>query len=218
MKHPQSEEWLLYFEREASPEATSRLSKHLANCPACAAEVQAHRRTIQRLRRLEWPKPYYSAPRSVQPALRWAIAAAVVLGVGFGLGQLSSRPAAGALRVQVEKSVRASLASEWQSALSRSQRESSNALAAAEARLNQGSETETRQLWRDFVEALSAAREEDRRATVALLERLQQQHDARYVALRKELETLASLTDEEIRQARQKLIQLAGASQFNEEK
>jgi hypothetical protein len=39
---------------------------------------------------------------------------------------------------------------------------------------------------------------------------LEERHTAAYVALRKDLETLASLTDDEIRRARLQLIQLAG--------
>jgi hypothetical protein len=56
----------------------------------------------------------------------------------------------------------------------------------------------------------NAARQEDRRETLSLLERIQREHAAAYVALRRDLETVASLTDEEIRQAHMKLMQFSG--------
>ena len=72
------------------------------------------------------------------------------------------------------------------------------------------SEAETRRLLREFIEVFNAARQEDRRETLSLLERIQREHAAAYVALRRDLETVASLTDEEIRQAHMKLMQFSG--------
>jgi len=71
------------------------------------------------------------------------------------------------------------------------------------------SATETRRQLNEFVQAVHAAREEDRRTTLLLFEKMQKQHSADYLSLRSDLETVASLTDEEIRRARQSLIQFA---------
>ena len=59
-----------------------------------------------------------------------------------------------------------------------------------------------------------SAREEDRQITFAWLERLEKQQTADYLSVRNDLETVASLTDEGIRRARQSLNQLA-ANQSN---
>jgi hypothetical protein len=45
--------------------------------------------------------------------------------------------------------------------------------------------------------------------TLATLERLRRDNDARYLALRRDLETLATSTDNALRQARRGLYQLA---------
>jgi hypothetical protein len=79
-----------------------------------------------------------------------------------------------------------------------------------ETRLAKASEAETRRMLRDFIEVFNTARQEDRRETLSLLERIQREHAAAYVALRRDLETVASLTDEEIRLAHLKLMQFSG--------
>jgi hypothetical protein len=59
---------------------------------------------------------------------------------------------------------------------------------------------------------LANARTEDARAVQAVLRDYQNRHNAEFVSLRKDLETLASMTDEELRLARLKLVQLAAVS------
>src|SRR5580693_5701584 len=90
MNHPKHEEWLPYLDGEATPEAAKQLSEHLKACPQCAADLEARGRTIQKLRRLDGPRHRHPAPSRFAPALKWGLAAAVVLGLGFGLGRLSS--------------------------------------------------------------------------------------------------------------------------------
>jgi hypothetical protein len=147
------------------------------------------------------------------PALRWAAAAAVVLACGLALGRWSvpARPAdLRPLRAEMESSLRASLASEFQTALGRLETNSWQALAATEARLAEVSQAEIHQLRQDVAVVLESARQEDRQAVRTLLQELEQRHDAALVALRKDLETVATLTEQEIRQARQRFFQLAG--------
>lgn len=65
----------------------------------------------------------------------------------------------------------------------------------------------------EFMQAVQRARELDQQATLALCKSLQEQHAADHFLLRQDLETVASLTDDEMRQARQRLMQLAALTQ-----
>jgi hypothetical protein len=67
------------------------------------------------------------------------------------------------------------------------------------------SSVETRRLFGEVVKVLNEARAEDHQTLLAQLDRLQQRHAADYLALRKDLETVAALTDDELRRTRQGL-------------
>jgi len=217
MKHPQREEWGPYLFGEASPDVRTRLATHLDQCPECATEIAAWQRSLGRLD--EWRLPALEKePRPLAPAVRWAMAASVVLGVGFGLGWLAKPPAldAAVLQAQVESSVQAALASSGRPLVGAGAEASAatpdptaEALAALEARLNRSSEIGLRQVLQGLTTVLQEAREEDRQGFVTLLDQLQEQRTTDYVSLRKDLETLATLTDDEMRQARSRLNQLA---------
>ncbi|MEW6307312.1 MAG: zf-HC2 domain-containing protein [Verrucomicrobiota bacterium] len=68
-------------------------------------------------------------------------------------------------------------------------------------------------LGKQFATALTAARAEDRQAVITLLQEMQRQHAADYFALRKDLETVASMSEEEIRRAQQNIYRLTALSQ-----
>ena len=101
------------------------------------------------------------------------------------------------------------LSPEMQDALGQVQHQTSAALNATEVRLAQASALESERVWRSLVDVLNAARAEDGRSVQALFYQYQQQHEAEYVALRKDLETLAATADQELRQAWLRLVQLA---------
>ncbi len=77
------------------------------------------------------------------------------------------------------------------------------------AELDDASAADTQRQLGELIQAFNRAREEDRQITFAWIEKIQKQHAADYLSLRTDLETVASLTDEEIRRARQSLNQLA---------
>src|SRR5262249_30265831 len=151
---------------------------------------------------------------ALRPSLRWAMAAAFVLSAGFALGRFSQppapNPAPAEWRAQVAASVkatlvpelRAQLAADLERAAGRAQNQSGEALAALEARLGQSVEAGWRQAVQGLTGVLHDAREEDRHLLSAVLDQLQEQRTTDYIALHKDLETLATLTDDEIREAR----------------
>ncbi len=210
MNHPNREEWVPYLFGEAKANARRTLDEHLRECPACRTEIDAWQRSLGRLAAWKLPK-VHRQPEIWQPVLKWAVAASIVLGIGFGLGRLSSpTPALGDdWRSQVEASVKAALVTDLQNALERAQGQTEDALARLEDRLANTAQVEAEEMARILTDVLNRAHEEDRRAMLALYRDLEKQNAATYVALRKDLETVASLTDEELRQTRLRLIQFA---------
>ncbi len=222
MNHPKREEWAPYLYGEATSEARPRLAKHLQECPECASEIAGWRQSINKLDRWKLPRMRARSVQGPPPLLKWGVAAALVLGAGVGLGRWSA-PAVdlNALQARIEASVNSSLAVEVQRQLNSDLQsawgttgvqitnEFRTQLHNALGGVVDASAAETQRQLGDLAQAFNRAREEDRQVTFSWIEKIQKQHAADYLSLRTDLETVASLTDEEIRRARQSLNQLA---------
>jgi hypothetical protein len=199
MKHPNREEWVPYVFGEARGDDAKRLAAHLEGCPECSDEVAGWRRSLNRLD--AWALPKTQRERVIiAPIFRWAVAAAIVLAAGIGIGRLTA-PDAQTMRTEIEAAVKAAVAAQTQQAIN-----------DAEQRIVSVSQAEARDLWRAFSEALADARREERAATLSLFQQLQQEQQAEYVALRRDLETMATVADQEIRLTNLKMTQLAANS------
>jgi hypothetical protein len=195
MKHPNRDEWAPYVFGEATAAETRRLQAHLEGCGECAAEVAGWQRSLKMLD--SWSiAPAPRARNIVAPIFRWAVAAAIVLAAGVALGRMTG-PDAQTIRAEVQSSVKSALAADFEQALARS-----------EARLAALSQENSRELLQTFSETLEAARTEDRETLVALLQDQQRATEARFVNLRRDLETVALLADQELRQAKFTMRQL----------
>jgi len=223
MKHPHPDEWVPYLFRETDPETKKRLAAHLNSCPECAAELHSWRMSLQRLD--AWKVPVVPQRRvpAFSPALTLAAAAVLVLGLGFMGGRLFSssthsppvsRELESSLRAalipELRQQVRQELAGEIDRQIEKSNRDFSDALAKAKAESIESSTAETAHALEQLIAAIRSDRAEDRRAAAGWVDDLRKQHDTDFVSLRKDLETVASLTDEEIRQAHMKLMQFSG--------
>src|SRR5580658_9964688 len=164
MNHPNHEEWLPFLDGEASPEAAKNLSEHLKVCPQCAAEMAARRRSIQTLQRLAWPRQRRAARNWVAPAVKWGLAAAIVLGLGFGLGRFSA-PNAKALETEVAAQVRDELRQEVRSDL----------LASFASDTQTAKDSFQRQLAQKIGQASAKGRNEERQALSEFLNGLRQE-------------------------------------------
>ena len=223
MNHPKREEWPPYLFGETSPAARQKLAEHLESCPRCATEIAGWQRSLKKLDSWTLPGTRARSSSVAGPFLKWGIAAALIMGAAFGFGRLSAPSAADlkTLRTELETSVSASLAAgirrhleaDLQSSLAATSRQLTNELRAqlniALAETANASAAEARRQFNEFIKLWNAAREDDRRTVFGLVEGIQKQHAADYLSLRDDLETVAALTDEEIRRARQSLIQLA---------
>jgi hypothetical protein len=197
MNHPKHEEWLPYLDGEASPEASKRLSEHLKACPQCAEEMEGRRRSIQKLRQLAWPHHRRATQSWIAPTIKWGLAAAVVLGIGFELGRFSTASAK-ALETVVSTQVRGELQQEMRADL----------LAVFASDTQSVKDDFRRQLAQEIGQTAAKGREEERRALAELVNRLQQDQTTYYLSLRKDLETLASAADAGLRQTRRQLAQM----------
>jgi hypothetical protein len=201
MKHPTRDEWVPYLFGEADPETQAKLAEHLKGCPECAHEIAGWRRSLKRLDAWKLAPPRSAQAAAAAPVLlKWAVAAALVLGLGFGWGRLS---------VFSAQQVRRDLQAQWHQQFQAVQKRFDTSLAQARQELLQATATQTREALAQITETLQAERAEDQRALRVMYDALQRQHNVDFVALRKDLETVATRTDEEIRRARLQLYQLS---------
>jgi hypothetical protein len=192
MKHPAPEEWAAYVFGEASPQRKRELNAHLADCAECSQEIAGWQRSLQRLDQWELPAPN-GRPIASMPVLRLALAACLLLLIGFGFGRqfssAASKQSVAALRAELQQT-----------------------FAQKESAAHEQSQGQFDALLRSLPDLVRAAGEEDRRAILGQLQRMEERHASDFVSLRRDLETVASLTEEEIRQANLKLLQVASAS------
>jgi hypothetical protein len=207
MNHPTREEWMSYLYDELTGEQHANLAAHLAVCPDCKASVSEWRAVRKDLD--TWKLPTKRArvvlPR---PLVKWAAAAAIMIGFGFGVGRFAASASIDAekLRAAIEPSIREQLRQEFvQTLRSELDRASSSALAASSA--------EARQLLADFVKVYESNRTEDNQAVYNAMNKLDTQRLADNATLRKELETVAVLTDFGFRRTHEQLVQLADYAQ-----
>lgn len=215
MNHPTSEEWALFVSQEMPSQESHALSDHLRDCPACTADVAALQRSRKRLIDWQFPEPRRMPGYWAAPMIKWGIAAAVILGVGFGLGRLLPTSGRGmaTMRAEIEASARAMLAEDLRKALDEAQEQSKEALASMEARLGETSDEQMTRAVRNVVAAVTSVREEDRAATRALIEELRRQHETEIRQVRADLETVATHADDELRFAHFQLHQLTAKTE-----
>lgn len=196
VNHPGAEEWMAYLYDEIAPERKRELHAHVGRCAACGEQLNHWRAGMVALD--DWKLP--AMPRKTpawQPAtmLKWAVAAALVLCVGFALGRVSS---SNARELDGLKTAVAQLSGQI------------NERPVAVA--NNPSAEITKQARDEMVQLLAAyskldedRRDEDRRVIGLVL----QEMESRLIKLRSELETVAVNTASGFKQTREGLTTLA---------
>jgi hypothetical protein len=207
MNHPTREEWMSYLYDELTAEEHSGLAAHLAVCPDCKSRLSDWRAARRNLD--AWQLPLRPARVALQrPLLRWAAAAVLMIGIGFGVGRFAT-PAtanAGKIRAAIEPEIRQQLLQELTQLLRTELDKTASATLAASG--------EQAKHWvEDYAQALEAKRAEESRAIYADLSRLERQRLADFVSLKKDVDTVAVLTDAGLRRAQQQLVQLADYTQ-----
>ena len=207
MNHPTREEWMSYLYDELTTEEHSSLAAHLAVCPDCKTRVSDWRTARKNLD--VWQLPARPARVPLQrPLVRWAAAAALMIGFGFGVGRFAT-PAtanAGKIRAAIEPEIRQQLRQEFTQLLRDELDKTASATLAA-------SGEQTKHWVEDYAQALETKRTEDSQAIYAALNKLESQRLADFVSLKKDVDTVAWWTDAGLRRARQELVQLADYTQ-----
>src|SRR5213593_4453365 len=207
MNHPTREEWMSYLYDELTAEEHSSLAAHLAVCPDCKTRVsdwQAVRRNLD-----TWQLPAKPARAPLQrPLIRWAAAAALILGIGFGAGRFATPATANAakIRAAIEPAIRQQLRQEFTQLLRDELDKAASATLAA-------SGEQTKHWVEDYAQALETKRTEERQAIYAALNKLEEQRLADFVSLKKDVDSVAVYADAGLRRARQDLVQLADYTQ-----
>jgi hypothetical protein len=190
---------MTFLYEEVAPEQKRELQAHLVQCAACAEQVKGWRAGMTILD--EWSLPTVRrAPRRWQPMVKWAAAAAVVLGVGFAVGRQTSTAAS-------ELAVLKTSVAQLTETVERDRHFNTiNATATANA--------EAMRLLAEYARLDEDGRAADRK-TVALA---MQEFESRLARLRAELETVAVNTEDGFQQTQEGLTRLVSLNAADENK
>ena len=198
MNHPERGSWVPFLYGEVKPDVRQQLKAHLEVCAECRKEVEHWKRSITRLDAWKLPRRWKPAEFFL-PTLKWAAAAMLVLGFGFGVGRISAAGSGAAkdraaLKLQLKQELRQELAQLAREEVSRA---TPATLAAARSEANK--------LLATYTTSLETQRDADNQVIRTALEHLQMQN----LSLKKELDTVAVNTDVGLQQTEQQLAQLA---------
>jgi len=206
MNHPSREEWMSYLYDELNADQSANLKAHLHTCLDCKSKVNEWQAARSGLDEWRAPKRRWRVLLA-QRMVKWAVAAAIVLSIGVGVGRLTSAPPdVQQVRAAIEPELRQELRREF-AQLFRDQLDKSASTTLA------ASTEQTRQLLAEFARAVEAKRTEDYQAINAALDKLQSQRLADFFSLKKDVDTMAVLTESGFRRAQQQLVQLADYTQ-----
>lgn len=212
MNHPTNEEWISYVYDEPDASERARLAGHLRGCQECQAKVhdwQSARRNLD-----GWQLPARGAKRRrgalARPLLKWAAAVALFAGLGFAVGRISvpPPPSPERLRAAIEPQIRQELQQEFAQMLRQELDKSASATLSA-------AREQSRQMLADYAVKIETARAQDTSAISAALDRMDSQQADDYVSLKKQLDTVAVLTDAGLRRTENQVVELAGMAAPN---
>ncbi len=199
MNHPAPETWISYVYDELDGSAVADAEAHLRVCPHCQQAVERLRSTLVLL---DQDKASLMLPRrgttnrAWRPVVRWALAASVVLAVGFLAGRAS-----GPSRWEIQREV-AAVRQELQAQFRKELQAMATVTLTASAE-------ENRRLLGEFAGDLEAGRAADQRDLLAALDTLDQRRALDSEALRSGLIILARRTGTVFQQTESQLNFLA---------
>ena len=227
--HPNREAWMAYLYGELPQQTRAEAADHLGACPECQAKVAVWRATMKSLD--EWPlaksQPQFHV---IQPLLKWGIAALLMVAVSYGVGRLSAASAihGKALRTEIANTVKSSVDAELrqkirqefipdlQAAAAAAHSQFANDLGQLRTDLSALVATTASDLTGDMQRLLAVYETKsikNYQTLVTALQELDSKQTTDYASLRKELETVAVLTQDSFVRAQQQIVQLADYTQ-----
>jgi anti-sigma factor RsiW len=198
MKHPDQETWISYLYEEAlSPSRRAELEDHLATCETCRSRLDSWQQVRRQLNAWSLP-PRRSRPAIAAPLLRLA-AMIIVLAIGVVLGRhaFGGQPDVDSLRSQLREDVAAEMRADMERIL-------------AAAREDQ--RTDLQGWLTRFTTFQEDQRAQDLAAVHHALLQLDAQRRLDHASLRRDMETVAVLTDASFRLAHEQLVQVASVA------
>ncbi|MDB6039868.1 MAG: hypothetical protein JWM99_3709 [Verrucomicrobiales bacterium] len=216
LTHPSPEQWMEYLYDEVSPNQRQTLSVHAETCELCSARLANWERARALLDKDGNSTTTIRKMRS-SGFLKWAAAFAILACGIYGTvkGTVNAHQIAD-LRNSVAQSVRSTLESEIKSKLAAQQTETMESLRTELAKIREDAaiawRTSDRQLLDSIAAITSDTRAKDREFLISALQQLEEKRSNELAALRKELETVAVLTEANFKKAQQQIVQLASFS------
>lgn len=186
VSHPNQEEWMSWLYGETPRAGRTQMAAHLKECPVCREQVSQWRSAMRGL--AEWQLPAARPRRSIgTAALKWAVAAGLVLGIGMGMEAARALSGGAGDRAALRRELRAEM---------------------------QGDLDRQHQQWlAEAMKLVDDRRAMDARATLTAIRDMNDLRQADYAALHKEMETMAVLTQTGFQEAQEQIVDLASAAQ-----
>ena len=214
--HPNSDEWMSFLYGEDSPARHAELDAHLGQCTACRQQVQTWRASMSALD--GWKLAPVAPRRSATPVLQWAAAAAIVIGLGFGLGRLSSSPAGEIQQVRavLQKEMDARFAAAREDFTRSIEQQHTELAQTLHAVATEAVTDESENLVSRIAKLVEQQRAVDQRALLAALKQLEEQQLDGYASLRQDIDTVAVNADDGLSQTQEQLLKLATLTQSSD--
>lgn len=203
LSHPTDEEWMDWLYGELAPDKQSTLQAHLAHCDHCESRLSRWRGALKNLDGWQITPTAKERSRRTWPAAlagltrNWAAAAILLVGVGLLLHSANSATLRASLDKRLEQQVTAARAD----------------LAATFAAATATNRAQLEALVAQVTASTDRDRSTDHQAILAALRELDAKWLAVYGSLRRELETVAVLTETELNDTQQQLVELATFNQ-----
>ena len=209
--HPTPEEWMTYLYEKVDADVRSALAAHLRGCETCRAQVATWRDAMRELDRWRVSDKRAQAPW-LPRAVRWAVAAMLLLALGYSAAWLS-RPAAPdvkRLRREIELSLKSSLENSIRDDLreelrkdfkvdaATTQAQLRNELANLAEYTVRASKATAEGILTEFVQSSEARRNQEQEAILTLLRQIEARRRQDFQSVQGDLVTLAFLTDDEL--------------------
>jgi hypothetical protein len=218
MNHPNQNEWLLYVDGDASPENMARLREHLGQCPMCAAEVAGWKRSVEKLKRMPFPSTAQLLLNRRRDTVRtsgflkWGLAAAIVLLVGFAFGRVSAmhtQVLEQTVAAQVHEKLMGEIRADLLSAFDPEREARDGFQQQLRVRVQNALSKANASMYRDLIQVVQQQRQQDQQHVLMLVKEVREQQISDCLALRRDLETAVSTADSDLQQDSRRINQLA---------